>query len=120
MNHNIDGMSHEEFHESARKAVAAHHQRLRDDGLMGEERYFTCNLTPGDRIALKRVGPSGGSSTYIAIGMTNHGEGMMVALSPQEARRFAAALLDNIESCDPAKPLLSIPEPPFSEGGEDK
>ena len=114
-------MSHEEFHESARRAVAAHHQRLRDDGLMGTEQAFPCLFSPGDRIFIKRVGPSGGKSTYIALTTVNHGGTTMVALSPKEARRFAAALLDNIEDADPAKATLTFPNlPVIEEGGEDK
>lgn len=103
-----DKMSHEEWHEAAHRAQQEHAQRVREDNLRSDAVTFSCLLAPGDEVGIVRNGPPGGKSTHITLGMTNHGESMVVALSPATARRFVAAMLDVIEECQPDAPLLKF------------
>lgn len=104
-------MSHEEYHEAAREAQHKYLAARKDDGLLGELKEYSCVLSPGDSVGIQRIGPEKGKSTYVAVGMSNHGNTMLVALSPKEARRFAAGLLDAIEECDPQRPIIFVPVP---------
>lgn len=109
--------NHDDYHEAMRKGQQAYSARVKADGLRGDTRIVRCMISPGDKLNLTRVGPVGGQSTHVVVAMTVHGEDAgTIMLSPANARRLTAALLDLIEECDPSTPLIALPELP--NGGE--
>lgn len=109
--------SHEAYHEAMLAGQKAYSARVRADGLRGETRQFRCMISPGDSLTLTRIGPQGGQSAHVVLTMSVHGETVgAIMLNPATARRMTAGLLDAIEECDPAVPLLGLPD---SLGGDD-
>ena len=110
-NHYADE-SHESYHEAAQEGQKSYAERVKADGLRGDTHLFRCMLSPGDRLGVTRMGPVGGKSTHIVVNMGIHGEAVgSIMLTPAEARKLVATLLNDIEDCDPGKPLLKIPDP---------
>lgn len=101
---------HEEYHHKQMEAQKAHRSALEADNMVSESRTFNCYLSPGDSLAVRRVGIPSGKATHISLTSIEHGQGVNVALTVMDARRLAAALLDLVEEADPARPVMLVPD----------
>lgn len=81
---------------------------MSDDQYMSDPVTAECDFMPGDGIAVRRVGIPGDDDAVVSVDITV-GEGQWdedgrwitsVLLTPMDARRIAAALLDFADDCD--------------------
>lgn len=98
----MDEREHFEYHRQASEGWQQHVARMRKNDLLGPDYRFSCVLSPGDTLLVRRQGAKGLDSSYANVVMTIHGETAgAVMLSAAATRRLAAALLDIADEIEP-------------------
>lgn len=78
-----------------------------EEGEVGDEFAISCNANEADHLHTIRIGPEGGKlQGRIAIKVHDeHGNFLLVYISPSDARALAANLLGNADDLDGYQPL---------------
>lgn len=99
-------MSHSETTQDPRPMSPEDFAELVSDaqsGVMGENFAFGCSANPEDHAHVQRCGA--GSHSRVGLAVHDQGNAASVYVSPAQARRIAAALLNAADEIDGVTPL---------------
>jgi hypothetical protein len=81
-------------------------RRLEEIGLVGHLAAIECSQTEGDFATVRRLGREGEPQPpYVSIGVVEDGLPNVVVLTPTDARKYAAAILNAADEADGTPPL---------------